>query len=130
MNKFVNLRRGKDKKQLRPEWGQALEDLLPEYRALFQPLQTTVHPKPPPNETAKKTKTTRKYSSKSTMEKQLSGREDFLYDVKAKIRDVLQIEAKLRKSDFGLRERRGDIWSEINERQPSIKPSATKEWIF
>lgn len=53
--------------------------------------------------------------------------EDFLYNVKAKMSDVFQIEARFRKSDFNLRQRRGEIWSEIYERQPSIKPSTTKE---
>lgn len=41
--------------------------------------------------------------------------------------DVLKIEAMFRESDFNLRQRRGEIWSEISERQSSIKPSTTKE---
>jgi hypothetical protein len=111
---FTNKKRGKSKDQLRPEWRQVLEDLLPEYRALFETLRST---RPPPKNPPKNPKT----------EEQMTGMEDFFYNVKAKLNDVLKIEAVFRESDFNLRQRRGEIWSEISERQPSIKPSKTKE---
>lgn len=114
MYEFTDRRRGKNKEQLRPEWRQVLENLLPEYRVLFESLRST---RPPPKKTPENPKT----------EEQMTGMEDFLYNIKAKMNDVLQIEAKFRKSDFILRQRRGELWSEIYEKQPSIKPSKTKE---
>lgn len=114
IREFTDRRRGKNKEQLRPEWRQVLEHLLPEYRVLFESLRST---RPPPKKPPENPKT----------DDHMTGMEDFLYNVKAKMNDVLQIEAMFRKSDFNLRQRRGEIWSEIYEKQPSIKPSKTKE---
>lgn len=111
---FTDKKRGENKEQLRPEWRQVLEDLLPKYRALFERLRST---RPPPKNPPKNPKT----------EDQMTGMEDFYYNIKAKMTVVLEIEAKFRESDYELRQRRGEIWSEIFKRQPSIKPSSTKE---
>ncbi|CBN80330.1 n/a [Ectocarpus siliculosus] len=114
IRKFVDQKRGSEKELLRPEWGEAMEHLLSEYRGLFEPLRVK---RPPPKDPPEHPKT----------EEELTGREDFLYNVKARLNDVLRIEAGCRKVDFHLRKRRGEIWSEINERQQSIKSSKTKE---
>ncbi|CAB1108482.1 unnamed protein product [Ectocarpus sp. CCAP 1310/34] len=108
IRKFVDQKRGSENELLRPEWGEAMEDLLSEYRGLFEPLRAK---RPPPKNPPEHPKT----------EEELTGREDFLYNVKAMLNDVLQIEAECRKVDFHLQKRRGEIWSEINERQQSIK---------
>lgn len=127
IREFTDKRRGKDKEQLRPECRHVLEDLLSEYRVLFEPLRCTRPPKPPPKKPPKKPKTVKQPPKKPKTEKKLSGREDFLYNAKAMLNNVLQIEAMFREHDFHLRMRRGEIWSEIFERQPRIKPSKTKE---
>lgn len=114
VRKFVDQKRGSENELLRPEWGEALEDLLSDHRVLFEPLRVK---RPPPKNPPGHPKT----------EEEMTGREDFLYNVKARLNDVLQIEAKFRVADSHLQKRRGEIWSEINERQQSIKSSKTKE---
>lgn len=114
IHKFTEQRRGKKKEQLRPEWRHLLKNLLPQYRVLFESLRSTRPPTKKPPENPK-------------TEEQMTGMEDFFYNVKAKMNDVPQIKAMFRESDFNLRQRRGEIWSELFERQPSSKPSETKE---
>ena len=114
---FTTRKRGKEKVQLRPEWREAMEQLLTEYRSLFKSLRTPV---PPKDKAPEKTKTPKR-------EVKPTGREDFLYNVKAMPNAVLGIEAEFRRVDFRLRERRGEIWSAIYERQPEIRPADTKE---
>lgn len=118
---FIERKRGEEKEQLRPEWGNVLEELLPEYRELFQTLRTPVPPKDAPKEPSAKKAT------KPRSEQKPTGREDFLYNVKAMPNAVLCIEAEFRRLDYTLRERRGEIWSNIYERQPGIQSADTKE---
>ena len=114
---FAEKKRGREKEQLRPEWGEVMEQLLPEYRALFEPLRARIPPKDPPAEKKNKPK----------KEVKPTGREEFLYNVKAMLNAVLCIDAEFRRVDFRLRERRGEIWSSIYERQPEIRSADTKE---
>lgn len=61
---FTDKERGKSNEQLRPDWRQVLEELLPEYRALFETLRSTrTRPKHPPKH--------------PRTEEQMTGTEDF-----------------------------------------------------
>lgn len=144
---FTDKERGKEKEKLRPEWRNVLEDLLPKYRNIFEPLRSTLRPTKSPTKTRRKKKPKKKRKQKrktedektgdentkkspprkTKTETKVTGREDFLYNVKATHSVVLTILAGFRESDFSMRQRRGEICAEIYERQPAIKPSKTKE---
>lgn len=114
---FIGRERGEDKQQLRPEWGFVMEQLLADYRKLFEILRTPVPPKDPHSEPKKPRKT----------EPKPTGREDFLYNVKAMPNAVLCVEVKFREDDFKLTKTRGEIWASIYEKQPKIQHADSKE---
>lgn len=142
---FASKERGKEKRRLPQEWRVVLEDLLQKYRDMFEPLRSTLRPRKTPKKTsnkprkkkpkkprietsdAKQEEVASKPSTKKPRVKKLTGREDFFYNVKASLNEVLKIEATFRARAFELKKRRGEIWAEIFERQPSIKKSETKE---
>lgn len=142
---FASRERGKEKRTLPSGWRDVLEDLLSKYRDLFEPLRSTLRPSKTPTKVPKKPrrKTRKKLhpdtnsadeekvppkpSTKKPRAKKMTGREDFLYNVKARLNEVLRIEATFRARAFDLRRIRGEIWAGIFERQPAIKRSETKE---